>query len=95
MLAEPSDSHPTKRDSNFIQNTFDSTNTSSSIIQEAKKVDDDNSQGYDFAGLGVAIVTPFRDGHLDRDRLREQIEFQINAGTNFLVPVGTTGNHQP
>ncbi len=44
-------------------------------------------KGSDFAGLGVAIVTPFRDGHLDRDRLREQIEFQINAGTNFLVPV--------
>lgn len=48
-------------------------------------------KGSAFAGLGVAIVTPFRDGHLDRDKLREQIEFQIAAGTTFLVPVGTTG----
>jgi 4-hydroxy-tetrahydrodipicolinate synthase len=48
-------------------------------------------KGSAFAGLGVAIVTPFKDGKLDSDRLKEQIEFQISAGTNFLVPVGTTG----
>ncbi len=48
-------------------------------------------KGSEFAGLGVAIVTPFRDGQLDVEKLREQIEFQIEAGTNVLVPVGTTG----
>jgi 4-hydroxy-tetrahydrodipicolinate synthase len=48
-------------------------------------------RGSDFAGLSVAIVTPFKDGKLDVDRLKEQIEFQIDAGTNCLVPVGTTG----
>lgn len=48
-------------------------------------------KGSDFAGVGVALVTPFLDGQLDRVRLREQIEFQLAAGTNFLVPVGTTG----
>ncbi|HAN95981.1 MAG TPA: 4-hydroxy-tetrahydrodipicolinate synthase [Planctomycetaceae bacterium] len=48
-------------------------------------------KGSDFAGLSVAIVTPFRDGVLDLPRLREQIEFQIKAGTRCLVPVGTTG----
>lgn len=48
-------------------------------------------KGSEFAGLGVAIVTPFRDGQLDVAKLREQIEFQIDAGTNVLVPVGTTG----
>jgi 4-hydroxy-tetrahydrodipicolinate synthase len=48
-------------------------------------------KGKEFAGLGVAIVTPFRDGQLDVPRLREQIEFQITAGTQVLVPVGTTG----
>ncbi len=48
-------------------------------------------KGEAFAGLGVAIVTPFRDGQLDVAKLREQIEFQITAGTNVLVPVGTTG----
>jgi 4-hydroxy-tetrahydrodipicolinate synthase len=50
-----------------------------------------NRKGSDFAGVGVAIVTPFRDGALDVDTLKQQIEFQIAAGTNFLVPVGTTG----
>jgi 4-hydroxy-tetrahydrodipicolinate synthase len=48
-------------------------------------------KGSDFAGLSVAIVTPLRDGEVDYPRLREQIEFQINAGTRCLVPVGTTG----
>jgi 4-hydroxy-tetrahydrodipicolinate synthase len=48
-------------------------------------------KGSSFAGVGVAIVTPFRDGALDVAKLREQIEFQISAGTTFLVPVGTTG----
>ncbi len=48
-------------------------------------------KGSEFGGLGVAIVTPFRDGQLDVAKLREQIEFQIAAGTNVLVPVGTTG----
>jgi len=48
-------------------------------------------KGTDFAGLSVALVTPFKDGKLDVDRLQEQIEFQIEAGTNCLVPCGTTG----
>jgi 4-hydroxy-tetrahydrodipicolinate synthase len=48
-------------------------------------------KGSAFAGLSVAIVTPFRGGQLDVKLLREQIEFQIAAGTNCLCPVGTTG----
>jgi 4-hydroxy-tetrahydrodipicolinate synthase len=48
-------------------------------------------KGSEFAGVGVAIVTPFKDGALDVARLKQQIEFQIAAGTTFLVPVGTTG----
>jgi 4-hydroxy-tetrahydrodipicolinate synthase len=44
-----------------------------------------------FAGLSVAIVTPFRDGAVDTGRLREQIEFQARAGTTCICPVGTTG----
>ena len=47
--------------------------------------------GSDFAGLSVAMVTPFKDGSVDVARLREQIEFQIQAGTACLCPVGTTG----
>ncbi|MEM9645377.1 MAG: 4-hydroxy-tetrahydrodipicolinate synthase [Planctomycetota bacterium] len=48
-------------------------------------------KGSDFAGLSVAIVTPFKDGEVDYGRLREQIEFQIAAGVTCLVPAGTTG----
>ena len=44
-----------------------------------------------FAGLSVAIVTPFRDGTVDVPRLREQIDFQVAAGTTCICPVGTTG----
>lgn len=44
-----------------------------------------------FAGLSVAIVTPFKNGEVDYDLLREQIEFQVAAGTTCLCPVGTTG----
>ncbi|MEM6365551.1 MAG: dihydrodipicolinate synthase family protein, partial [Planctomycetota bacterium] len=48
-------------------------------------------RGTQFAGLSVAIVTPFRDGEVDYERLKQQIEFQIQAGTRGIVPVGTTG----
>ncbi len=48
-------------------------------------------KGSEFAGVGVAIITPFRDNKLDVETLKKQIEFQIASGTNFLVPVGTTG----
>ena len=49
-------------------------------------------KGSDFAGLSVAIVTPFKDDReLDVPRLREQIDFLINAGVRCLVPSGTTG----
>ncbi|MEX1075179.1 MAG: 4-hydroxy-tetrahydrodipicolinate synthase [Pirellulales bacterium] len=44
-----------------------------------------------FAGLSVALVTPFRDGILDTARLTEQIDFQAAAGTTCICPVGTTG----
>ena len=49
------------------------------------------TKGEAFAGLSVALTTPFKDGELDVPRLREQIEFQIAAGTQCLCPVGTTG----
>ncbi len=48
-------------------------------------------KGSAFAGLSVAIVTPFKDGQVDVKTLRAQIEFQIAAGTTCLCPVGTTG----
>ena len=48
-------------------------------------------KGSEFAGLSVAIVTPFSDGEVDYAKLREQLEFQIAAGTKCIVPTGTTG----
>ena len=48
-------------------------------------------RGSEFAGLSVAIVTPFADGKLCLETLKRQIEFQIEAGTTCLVPCGTTG----
>ena len=49
------------------------------------------TKGEAFAGLSVAIVTPFKGGDIDFDTFRTQIEFQIAAGTNCICPVGTTG----
>jgi 4-hydroxy-tetrahydrodipicolinate synthase len=45
-----------------------------------------------FTGTGTALVTPFRtDGTLDEGTLRRLIQRQIDAGVDFLVPCGTTG----
>lgn len=42
-------------------------------------------------GSFVAIVTPFKDGDVDWEGLERLIEFQIEKGTNVIVPCGTTG----
>ena len=45
-----------------------------------------------FTGCGTAMVTPFRgDGTLDEETLRKLIARQMEAGIDFLVPCGTTG----
>jgi 4-hydroxy-tetrahydrodipicolinate synthase len=44
-----------------------------------------------FAGVSVATITPFKDGQVDVPALKEQVEFQIQAGATCLCPVGTTG----
>ena len=45
-----------------------------------------------FTGTGTALVTPFRtDGSLDEPTLRALVQRQLDAGINFLVPCGTTG----
>ena len=45
-----------------------------------------------FTGTGTALVTPFRfDGSLDEPTLRRLVLRQIEAGIDFLVPCGTTG----
>ncbi len=45
-----------------------------------------------FTGCGTALITPFRqDLSLDEDAMRRLVRRQIEAGINFLVPCGTTG----
>jgi 4-hydroxy-tetrahydrodipicolinate synthase len=45
-----------------------------------------------FTGCGTALVTPFKqDFSLDEATLRKLVRRQIDAGINFLVPCGTTG----
>jgi 4-hydroxy-tetrahydrodipicolinate synthase len=44
-----------------------------------------------FEGTTVAIVTPFKNGKLDRKALKGLVEFQIKNGTKAIVPCGTTG----
>ncbi|MBN2021889.1 MAG: 4-hydroxy-tetrahydrodipicolinate synthase [Pirellulales bacterium] len=50
-----------------------------------------NTRGEQFAGLSVAIVTPFVGGRIDFETLQRQVEFQIDAGTTAVCAVGTTG----
>jgi 4-hydroxy-tetrahydrodipicolinate synthase len=44
-----------------------------------------------FQGLYVAIVTPFKDGKIDEESYKQLIEMHAAAGTDGIVPAGTTG----
>jgi 4-hydroxy-tetrahydrodipicolinate synthase len=44
-----------------------------------------------FKGSNVALITPFKNKKLDEDAYIKLIHFQINNGTNGLIPAGTTG----
>ena len=44
-----------------------------------------------FAGSYTALITPFKNGGVDEDAFRKLVDWQIDSGTNGLVPVGTTG----
>lgn len=44
-----------------------------------------------FQGSMVAIVTPFRNGAVDAESLGKLVEFHVAAGTDGVVPCGTTG----
>jgi len=48
-------------------------------------------RGEQFAGLTVALVTPMKNGQVDEDALRKLVDFQVEAGTECVSPVGTTG----
>ena len=42
-------------------------------------------------GSFVAIVTPFRNGEVDFEKLKGLVEYHIENGTDGIVPCGTTG----
>ena len=42
-------------------------------------------------GTYTALITPFRDGEVDYDRLAKNVAFQIEQGIDGVVPTGTTG----
>jgi 4-hydroxy-tetrahydrodipicolinate synthase len=45
-----------------------------------------------FTGVGTALITPFtRSGALDEAAIKRLARRQIDAGVDFLVPCGTTG----
>src|SRR5882672_197022 len=50
-----------------------------------------SARGEMFAGLTVAIVTPFRSGEIEFAELGRLVDWHVEQGTDTLAPVGTTG----
>ena len=44
-----------------------------------------------FSGCGTAMFTPFKDGKVDLATFAANVDRQVKAGMDFLVPLGTTG----
>ncbi len=44
-----------------------------------------------FKGSLTALVTPFKNGELDIDTLKQLVDWHVEQGTTGIVPVGTTG----
>src|SRR5205807_1131264 len=49
------------------------------------------TKGEQFAGVTVALVTPFRGSEIDFDELNRLVDWHVEQGTDCLSPVGTTG----
>lgn len=49
------------------------------------------TRGEQFAGVTVALVTPFANGEIDWDDLGKLVDWHVEQGTDGLVPCGTTG----
>src|SRR5438132_13105789 len=50
-----------------------------------------STKGERFAGVTVALVTPFRNGEVDFADLNRLVDWHIEQETDCLSPVGTTG----
>ena len=44
-----------------------------------------------FIGSCVALITPFTNGTVDEKAFQKFVQWQIDEGTEGVVPVGTTG----
>jgi 4-hydroxy-tetrahydrodipicolinate synthase len=44
-----------------------------------------------FSGSMVALITPFHQGKVDYRTIDELVDYQLESGTDGIVPVGTTG----
>jgi 4-hydroxy-tetrahydrodipicolinate synthase len=49
------------------------------------------TKGEQFAGVTVALVTPFNGGEVDYPALRKLVDWHVEQGTDCLAPCGTTG----
>lgn len=49
------------------------------------------TKGEKFAGLTVALITPFKGDDVDYDALQRLVSWHVEQGTDCLSPVGTTG----
>lgn len=49
------------------------------------------TKGEQFAGVTVAIITPFKNGEVDYIALKKLVEWHAEQGTDCIAPVGTTG----
>jgi len=49
------------------------------------------TKGELFAGVTVALITPFRNDEVDFSALRKLVDWHVEQGTDCLAPVGTTG----
>ncbi len=44
-----------------------------------------------FKGSGVALVTPFKSGKIDFEKLKELLNWHVDEGTDAIIICGTTG----
>jgi 4-hydroxy-tetrahydrodipicolinate synthase len=49
------------------------------------------TRGENFAGLTVALVTPFKNDQVDYTELGRLVDWHVEQGTDCLAPCGTTG----
>ena len=50
-----------------------------------------NMYNINLTGCGTALITPFKNGEVDYEAFAALVDRQIEAGIDFLVPLGTTG----